>query len=85
MLISLHSTDGAELLTCIDMQRPHDLQDNSDPSVAFTVLVKRDGNDPSDGQEGEETLVNVTHDAVTGAVQDVRRFPFSIQACSRSA
>ena len=53
------------------------LQDNSDPSVAFTVLVKREGNDSSDGPEAEEntldTLVDVTHDAVTGAVQDVRR------------
>ena len=47
------------------------MQENADPSVAFTVLVKREGNEASEGQDNEEALVNVTHEAVTGAVQDV--------------
>ena len=48
------------------------MQDSSDPSVAFTVLVKQEGNEsPSGPGESEDMLVNVTHDAVTGAVQDV--------------
>lgn len=47
------------------------MQENADPSVAFTVLVKREGNEASEGQDNEEAFVNVTHEAVTGAVQDV--------------
>ena len=49
------------------------VQENPDPSVAFTVVIKREGNDVGEGAlSEEETLVNVTHHAVTGAVQEVR-------------
>lgn len=49
------------------------MQENPDPNVAFTVLVKREGEDDNDSpSNGDDGLVNVAHEVVSEAVQTVR-------------
>lgn len=49
------------------------LQETPDANVAFTIVIKRDGSEKADlPPDDEDTLVNVTHEAVTGAVQEVQ-------------
>lgn len=51
--------------------------------MAFTVVIKKDGSGNLDEDtEKEEALVDVTHHAVTGAVQDVSSDP---ECCCRCA